>query len=69
MSLLRAIQKAGKTRACFDVLAWRGDQILICEAKRRGKDSLTKAQLRFIEGALSCGIAPEYFLIVEWGTH
>jgi hypothetical protein len=67
-ALVRVIQKAGKTSACFDVLAWRGDQILIAEAKRGGKDRLTKAQLRFIEGALKLnyGIFPDCFLIVEW---
>ena len=65
-TLVRALQKAGKTSAWFDVLAWRDDRILICEAKRSRKDRLTKAQLRFIEGALSCDLAPECFLIVEW---
>jgi hypothetical protein len=28
--LLKRIWKAGKTRACFDVFAWRGNQILFC---------------------------------------
>jgi hypothetical protein len=66
MVLLRAIWQAGDTKACPDVLAWRGEQFLFCEAKRRGKDRLTRGQFRFIEAALNLGISPECFLIVEW---
>ena len=64
--LLRKIRKVAKTTACFDVFAWQDDQILFCEAKRKGKDKLTDAQIRFIEGALACGISSESFLIAEW---
>ncbi|MDO8514228.1 MAG: hypothetical protein Q7S50_01660 [bacterium] len=64
--LLRKIWNIAKTTSCFDVFVWHGDQVLFCEAKRVGKDSLTKAQLRFIEGALACGMVPEQLLIVEW---
>jgi hypothetical protein len=64
--ILRRIWKTGKTRACFDVFAWRGDQILFCEAKHSGKDKLTKGQYKFIHAALSCGVSPDQMLIVEW---
>jgi hypothetical protein len=64
--LLRRIWKAGKTTACFDVFAWRGDQVCFFEGKHAGKDRLTGAQLKFIEGALGCGILPEQLVIVEW---
>ena len=64
--LLRKIWKAGKTTACFDVFARRGDSVLFCEAKHAKKDKLTRAQLRFIEGALACGILPDSLLIAEW---
>ena len=64
--LLKKIWVAAGTKACFDVFAWRGDKILFCEAKRIGKDKLTKAQPRFIEGALACGISVESLLVVEW---
>src|SRR3989344_1489485 len=66
--LLRQIWKTAKTTACFDVLAWKNDETLFCEAKRTGKDKLTNAQLKFIEGALACGIRPESILIAEWTT-
>lgn len=64
--LLQKIWKTAKTTACFDVLAWNNGQILFCEAKRAKKDRLTDAQLRFIEGALACGISVKSLLIVEW---
>lgn len=64
--LLRKIWKTVKTTACFDVLAWHGEQVVFCEAKRSGKDKLTNAQTRFIEGALACETPPSSLLIVEW---
>jgi|CXWL01.1.fsa_nt_gi hypothetical protein len=64
--LLQKIWKTAKTTACFDVLAWQGDKLVFFEAKRKGKDKLTSAQIRFIEGSLACGISPEALVIVEW---
>lgn len=65
-ALLKKIWKAAKTTACFDVFAWKEEDILLCEAKHQGKDQFTKSQLKFIEGALACGIPSESLLIVEW---
>ena len=65
-AILKQIWSTAKTTACFDVFAWKGEEILLCEAKRTGKDKLTDAQVRFIKGALECGVAPESLLIVEW---
>jgi len=64
--LLQKIWKTAKTKACFDVLAWHGDQLAFFEAKRKGKDKLTSGQIKFIKGALECGISPESLIIVEW---
>mgnify|MGYP001614363036 CR=1 FL=1 len=64
--LLQKIWETAQTNACFDVFAWQNGQVLFCEAKRKGKDKLTKAQIRFIEGAIACGISPRALLIVEW---
>lgn len=64
--LLKNIWKTGKTTACFDVLAWKDDKVLFCEGKHKGKDRLTKAQTKFIEGALACGISAQSLMIVEW---
>lgn len=65
-NLLQKIWKTAKTTACFDILAWHGDQLAFFEAKRKRKDKLTSAQIRFIKGALACEISPESLIIVEW---
>ena len=65
-ALLKNIWKTGKTTACFDVFAWKDDKILFCEGKHKGKDRLTKAQIKFIEGTLACGISAQSLMIVEW---
>lgn len=65
-NLLKKIWKTAKTRACFDVLAWKGDKVVFFEAKRYGKDKLTSAQEKFIEGALAFGVPVESLAIVEW---
>ena len=64
--LLQKIWNAAKTSTCFDVFAWKDERVLFCEAKHAGKDKLTNAQLRFLEGALACGIKIDSLLIVEW---
>jgi hypothetical protein len=65
-AILKRIWQTSGTTACFDVFAWKGSEVLLCEAKRQGKDNLTDAQLRFIEGALACGIPLNSFLVAEW---
>jgi hypothetical protein len=65
-NLLRKILNTDKKSACFDVFAWRDDEVLFCEAKRAGKDTIRHSQKLFIQGALTCGIALESLLIVEW---
>jgi hypothetical protein len=47
-TLLHSIWQVGRTRACFDVFAWRDGRVAFHEAKRRGKDRLRVSQLRFI---------------------
>lgn len=64
--MLRNIWKTAKTTACFDVFAWKGSEILFCEGKHKGKDKLTKAQIKFIEGVLACGVPAQSLMIVEW---
>ena len=63
---LKSIWTAGKTTACFDVMVWKDNHIIFCESKHKGKDKLTNAQTKFIEGALSCGVKEEALLILEW---
>ena len=66
--LLQKIWKTAKTTACFDVFAWKGGDVLFCEAKHSGKDKLTGAQTRFLKGALDCGVLPSSLLIAEWSA-
>ena len=54
--------------ACLDVMAWRGADLLFCEAKRHRRDKFKAPQLRFIEGALARGIPREAMLVVEWSV-
>ena len=65
--LLQQIRRAAKTSACFDVFVWWDEESLFCEAKGKN-DRFTRPQLRFIEGALACGIPPEALLLVEWNA-
>lgn len=65
---LKKIWQTAKTNACFDVLAWKDDRVVFFEAKRSGKDKLTSAQIKFIEGALACGVPAESLIIVEWNN-
>jgi hypothetical protein len=65
-AILKGIWKTAGTKACFDVFAWRGTDILFCEAKHQPGDKLTRAQCRFIEGALDWGLPKDQLLVVEW---
>lgn len=66
---LKNIWKTAKTSACFDVLAWKNDEVVFFEAKRSGKDKLTSAQGKFIAGALACGVPSDSLVIVEWSEN
>jgi len=64
--LLRRIWKEAKTKSCFDVFAWRGDEILFIEAKHFEKDRLRETQYKFIEAAINCGVQPDSLMVAEW---
>jgi hypothetical protein len=59
-------RRSGQRGGCFDVYAWRGEQVIFCEAKRQGKDRIRLSQRRWIEAAISEGVAPDSLLVVEW---
>ena len=65
-AFLKKIWRTAKTKACFDVLAWKGDRVCFFEAKRSGKDKLTSGQIKFIEGALTYGVPIDSLIIIEW---
>ena len=64
-ALLLKIRKAAGTKSCFDVFAWRGDQVLFYEAKRAGKDRVRDTQKRFIAGALAWNFVTDIGQILE----
>ena len=66
---LKKIWTTAKTTACFDVFVWKGNRFVLLEAKRVGKDKLTSAQVKFIEGALACGVPVDSLVIVEWSEN
>jgi hypothetical protein len=55
---------AAKRAGCFDVFAWRDDDILFCECKRHKRDKLRDTQYVWIDAALSVGVTN--LLVVEW---
>jgi hypothetical protein len=70
-TLLDSIRRAAGTTGCFDIFAWKNNDVLFCEAKHKsgrlkGNDRLTKPQYKFIEGALACGVCIDSLLFVEW---
>ena len=64
----RISRRVGAPGGCFDVHAWREDQMLFCEAKRQKKDRLLPTQRKWIEAALSEGVTCDQFLVVEWSV-
>jgi hypothetical protein len=55
-----------KGGGCWDVLAWKGKEVLFVECKRNKKDSMQQSQILWLERCLQMGLKPENFLIVEW---
>jgi hypothetical protein len=61
----RMRSKAPRAR-CWDIVAWLNKEILFCESKRSGHDSIRDSQLAWLEAALNEGMGVSQFLIVEW---
>lgn len=55
-----------KWSGTFDVVAWRDEQLLFTELKRRGRDSVRSTQRQWLASALSLGYGIENFQILEW---
>ncbi|MCA0199885.1 MAG: hypothetical protein LCH56_03485 [Proteobacteria bacterium] len=50
----------------WDVLAWKNDAVVFCDAKRIKKDSIKPNQIEWMHARLAEGARPENFLIAEW---
>ena len=61
------IWNLAKSRSgAWDVFCWQDDEVLFVESKRAKRDHMRQTQLKFLESALSIGISPDSFLLVEW---
>jgi hypothetical protein len=63
MDLLSEIWKRAGQRVCLDVYVYDSTDFLFIEAKYKGKDELTKSEIRFFDAALGCGVPLDRLLI------
>jgi hypothetical protein len=56
----------GEFGGTWDLLCWRGDQLLFIEAKRKFKDRLQQSQAAWLMATLACSKAASSFRIAEW---
>lgn len=57
-----------KFGGCWDIVAWKDEQIIFCECKRQKQDSIRDTQLSWLEDRLGEGAKVDQFLIVEWSV-
>jgi hypothetical protein len=71
LEMIAAIHKAicNSYIGCWDVLCWKGGKLIMAEAIRNNRDVVGKAQKKWLAAALSIGLRPENFLIVQWDFH
>lgn|GEM_PF-2439980 len=58
--------KANLNSGCWDVVAWKGQEVRFYECKQPGKDGLKPSQLSFLDAALCLGMPAASFGLVEW---
>lgn len=56
----------GGRGGCWDVYAWRGDEVLFAESKWSGNDAIRESQCRWLVAALQTGLPVDSFLFAEW---
>jgi hypothetical protein len=66
--LFRRIEERteGRGGGCWDIFAWREEDILFIESKQSGRDRLQLTQRIWLESALHESIPLSSFAIVEW---
>jgi hypothetical protein len=60
--------KGGKKSGCFDVIAYKGDNFIFAELKRKSKDVIQPSQIDWLNAALKLNLDKNKFIIVEWET-
>lgn len=53
---------------CWDVVAWKNDNIIFAESKRMKKDSIRKTQNNWLEAGLKNGLSESNFLVIQWNV-
>lgn len=51
---------------CWDVVAWKDDNIVFFESKHYKKDFIRTTQLNWMKAALKQGLCIDQFVIVQW---
>lgn len=66
--IYESIRQANDNRSsgCFDIIAYREEQVFFAELKRRKKDRIRTSQIRWLQAALSAGYQLQDFIICEW---
>ncbi len=59
-------ERTGRFGGCWDLLLWKGDNILFIELKRRKKDRIQAGQIEWLTSALELGMDSGNFALVEW---
>lgn len=62
----RISEKLRSKGGCFDVFAWKEDQVLFCDPKWLNRDKLRATQFRWMDAALTIGLREDDLLVVEW---
>ena len=51
---------------CWDILAFKDNNIVFAECKRRNRDKIRPSQINWLSAGLNSGLTKDNFLVVEW---
>jgi hypothetical protein len=60
--------KGGKKSGCFDVVAYKENEFIFAELKRKKKDEIQPTQIEWLKAAIKIESYNNKFLLVEWET-
>ncbi len=61
-----AYNNEGSFSGCWDVVAWKEEQIIFAESKRLKQDSIRQTQFNWLQAGLKSGLNELNFLVVQW---
>jgi hypothetical protein len=65
--LIKRIQIAlGSRFGAWDLVCWRGTEMLFVECKWAGRDAIRETQVRWLAAAIDAGLCLDDFLVIEW---